>query len=76
MVPGTKNLNRFLAQITQSVPDKVEQNLIHPGSVGFRFFEWQAGEPGSYIQQGFYICTQAALVEFLRSGVVPANAKQ
>lgn len=76
MVLGTTTRNRFLAQITQSVPDKVEQKLIHPGSVGFRFFQWQAGEPGSYVEMGFYICTQAAFVEFLRSGVVPAGAKQ
>lgn len=76
VVPGTKTLNRFLAQITQSVPDKVEQKLIHPGSVGFRLFEWQAGEAGAYVEDGFYICTQAAFVEFLRSGVLPAGAKQ
>jgi hypothetical protein len=76
MVSGTTTRNRFLAQITQAAPDKVEQKRIHPGSVGFRLFECQAGEPDSYVEKGFYICTQAAFVEFLRSGVVPADAKQ
>ena len=76
MIPGTKELNRFLAKITQASPDKIEQKLIQPGSVGFKFFEWQPGEPGSYVEEGFYICTQATFVEFLRSGVVPADAKQ
>lgn len=76
VVSGTRTLNRFLAQITQASPDKIEQKLIKPGMVGFRFFEWIEGEPGSYVEQGFYICTQAAFVAFLRSGVVPAEAKQ
>lgn len=76
MVAGMKTLNRYLAQVTQASPDKVEQKLMQPGSVGFRLFEWQTGEPGSYAEEGFYICTQAAFVEFLRSGVVPTDARQ
>lgn len=70
------SLNRFIAQITQAAPDALDGRAIKPGSVGFRFFEWIDGEPGSYVEQGFYICTQAAFVEFLRSGVLPTNAKQ
>ncbi|TVO53153.1 hypothetical protein [Denitromonas halophila] len=63
--------SRFIAQIGQSTPDRLEKPLIVSGSVGFRLYEWSGGVGGSYAERGWYRCTQAEFVEFLKTGCVP-----
>lgn len=81
-------LSRYIAQVTQAIPDKLDGRAIKPGMIGFRLFEWRARplsivittdpieeeqdqKTEGYVETGWYSCTQAAFVSFLRTGTLP-----